>query len=171
VFTTAFDTFALRAFRYHAADYLLKPVAPTELSNTVERLKNQIFSPREQLLESLKNSFKVQKVDRIAISTAEGITFLEVAHILRLESDGNYTTFFTEQGEVIIASRGISDFEDLLPNSDFCRVHQSHVVQLRHVRKFLKEDGGYALMSNGHKIPVSRRKKDVFLDLLMKGKG
>ncbi len=167
VFSTAHDAFALRAFRYHAMDYLLKPVAPTEFIAAVDRLKTGTLAAQASLLGPLKGSFREKIFDKVAVSTAEGISFLRLEQILRLESDGCYTTFVLISGEKVIASRGLKDFEDLLPETDFCRVHQSHVVQLQQVRKYLKEDGGYALMSNGDKIPVSRRKKDAFLELLL----
>ncbi len=167
VFCTAHDSFALRAFRYHAMDYLLKPVSPLEFIAAVDRLKKRRPCGAIVLLGPLKESFQEKKFEKIAVSTSEGISFLMLEQILRLESDGSYTTFVLDSGEKVLVSRGLKEFEELLPESEFCRVHQSHLIPLGKVRKFLKEDGGYALMSNGDKIPVSRRKKDAFLELLM----
>lgn len=167
VFTTAFDAFALKAFRYYAVDYLLKPLAPREWIQAVNRLKDSPDPSISQSINGLKESIRSQQLDKIAISTAEGITFLPLVQIVCMESEGNYTTFMLETGEKVVASKGIGDFEELLPESEFCRIHQSHIVQIRHVKKLLKEDGGYALMSTGAKIPVSRRRKDAFLELLM----
>lgn len=169
VFTTAHDAFALRAFRYHAMDYLLKPLSPIEFIAAADRLKIGAIAAQAPLLGALKLSFQEKKLEKIAVSTSDGISYLQLEQILRLESDGNYTTFVMDSGEKVLVSRGLKDFEDLLPEMDFYRVHQSHLIQLRQVRKFLKEDGGYALMSNGDKIPVSRRKKDAFLELLQRG--
>ena len=167
VFVTAYDNFALRAFRYHAIDYLVKPVAPNEFIQAADRLKAGVPALQMPLLEPLKASFREKKVDKIVVNTSDGMSFIPLDHILRMESDGSYTTFFLNTGEKVIASRLIKEFEELLPETDFCRIHQSHIVQVKYVRKFLKEDGGYALMSNGDKIPVSRRKKDAFLALLL----
>lgn len=167
VFTTAYDSFALRAFRYHAIDYLLKPIASNEFIQSIDRVKAGMLANQTPFFEHLKSSFHRQKFDKIAVSASEGISFLPLAQIVRMESDGNYTTFVMESGEKVTASKIIKDFEDLLPESDFCRIHQSHIVQIKYVRKFLKEDGGYALMSTGEKIPVSRRKKDEFLARLL----
>jgi two-component system, LytTR family, response regulator len=167
LFTTAHDAFALRAFRYHAIDYLLKPIAPNEFIQAVDRLKAGLLATQTPLFQSLKMGFQSRKFDKIAVSTAEDISFLPLDQIIRMESDGSYTTFLMNGGEKVVASKIIKDFEDLLPETDFCRIHQSHIVQIKYVRKFLKEDGGYALMSNGDKIPVSRRKKDDFLGRLL----
>ncbi len=106
---------------------------------------------------------------KIIITTADGITILPVDQILRLESDGNYTTFFLLGGEKVVASKVMKDFESAIPADLFCRIHQSHIVQLRYVRKFLKDDGCFAVMVNGDIVPVSRRKKDLFLSRLLAG--
>jgi two-component system LytT family response regulator len=167
VFSTAYDAFALKAFRYHAIDYLLKPLSLIEFMAAVDRLQWGTLVAQSPLIGSLKECYREKKLEKIAVSTSEGISLLLVEQILRMESDGSYTTFVMASGEKVIASRGLKEFEDLLPESHFCRIHQSHLIQLRQVHKFLKEDGGYVVMSNGDKIPVSRRKKDAFLKLLL----
>lgn len=167
VFITAHDSFAVRAFRYYAANYLLKPVVASELVDAVAHIRASQYQ-NDTLLQMLKGSFNIQKLDKIVISTAEEVAVLRLSDIIRLEGEGNYTTFVMVDGEKVIASKGIKEFEDLLPLETFYRVHQSHLLQVRHVRKYLKEDGGYALMRNGDKIPVARRKKDGFLEILTK---
>lgn len=167
VFITAHDSFAVRAFRYYAANYLLKPVVASELVDAVAHIRASQYQ-NDTLLQMLKGSFNIQRLDKIVISTAEEVAILRLSDIIRLEGEGNYTTFVMVDGEKVIASKGIKEFEDLLPLETFYRVHQSHLLQVRHVRKYLKEDGGYALMRNGDKIPVARRKKDGFLEILTK---
>jgi two-component system LytT family response regulator len=167
IFITAHDTFALRAFRYHAAHYLLKPVLAADLTDAVARALHPA-AVQPALFGSLRGSFLTRNLDKIVVNSTTSITVLPLADILRLEGEGNYTTFFMADGEKITASKGIKEFEDMLPESGFCRVHQSHILQICHVRKFLKEDGGYALLRNGDRIPVARRKRDLFLEMLVR---
>jgi two-component system LytT family response regulator len=169
IFTTAFDDFALKAFRYSAVDYLLKPIDPDDLIRVVERLQSeQVQSTSKGQLNQLSQSIQSQTFEKIALPSGEGLVFLNLTEIINLESEGNYTTFFTtNQGKVVI-SQTLKEFEKVLPKDQFFRTHQSHLINVRFVKKFLKEDGGYALLENGKKIPVSRRKKDDFLTMLSK---
>lgn len=167
VFATAFEEFAIKAFRYHALDYLVKPIDPDDLLAVCQKIreenKNKLSAQRiNHLLESMQS----RKIENIALSTAEGIIYLKLQEIVRLESEGNYTYFYTTAGEKMIVARTLKEFDQILPEDLFYRTHQSHVVNLREVRRVLKEDGGYALMSDGAKVPVSRRKKDDFLEQL-----
>lgn len=169
IFTTAHDHYALRAFRYYAVDYLLKPISPRDLIQATERLKSSPVTTRMQQIQALKRDFRKQQFDTLAISTTDGISFLNLVDILHIESDGNYTTFVMENGERVMASKGMSQFEGLFPEGVFYRIHQSHIVQLRFVRKILKKDGHFALMSNGDTLPIARRRKDDFVAMLMGG--
>ncbi len=167
IFTTAFDEFALKAFEFQAIDYLLKPIDPLQLERAVDKVQDlheqQLYHKRlTQMLEMIKE----KNANKLAISTAEGWIFLKLEDIMRLSSNGGYTTFFTEAGEKHMVAKTIKDYEALLPESDFFRVHQSHIVNIHHVKKILKEDGGMVQMNDQAKIPISRRKKDAFIALM-----
>lgn len=167
VFATAFDEFAIKAFRYHALDYLLKPIDPDDLLAVCRKLeeKNEHQLSGQQL-DRLLQSMQSRRIENLALSTSEGIIYLKLTEIIRLESEGNYTYFHTTAGDRVIVSRTLKEFETLLPEERFFRTHQSHIVNLREVRKMLKEDGGYALMCDDSKVPIARRKKDEFLNRL-----
>ena len=108
-------------------------------------------------------------MDRITLSTAEGLTFVRLEEILYLQSDVNYTLFFLQNGEKIIVSKSLKDYEKILPEHQFFRIHQSYLVNIQYVKKVLKEDGGSVLMPSGTQLPISRRKKEAFLNLLTQG--
>jgi two-component system LytT family response regulator len=163
IFTTAHDDFALRAFRYHALDYLLKPINPTELAQAIDRLEPALPADYSERILHLLESNKTQKLENITLSTQEGIVFLALNQIIRLESDGSYTTFILPNGERHLVSRPMRDFEALLPEANFCKVHQSHIINLSFVKKLLKEDGGYAQMADGSLVPIARRRKEDFI--------
>lgn len=167
IFATAYEEFAIKAFRYHALDYLVKPIDPDELMAVCRKIRKKNENRlSEQRLGRLLASLQSRKIENIALSTSEGIIYLRLKEITRLESEGNYTYFYTEDGDKILVARTLKEFGDLLPAELFYRLHQSHIVNLREVRKVLKEDGGYALMSGGVKVPVSRRRKEELLERL-----
>lgn len=167
IFTTAFDDFALKAFEFQAIDYLLKPIDPLQLERAVDKVKTlheqQLYNLRlTQMLEMIQE----KTINKLSISTAEGWIFLKLEDIVRLSSSGGYTTFFMEAGEKHMVARTIKDYEALLPEEQFFRVHQSHIVNIQYVKKVLKEDGGMVQMEDQAKIPISRRKKDAFIALM-----
>lgn len=169
IFTTAYDNFALKAFEYCAMDYLLKPIIPDKLLQALDRVKANISKEKlfQQQLGFLLVGNKKKAFDKIALTTAEGIVFVQLKNILYLQSDGNYTLFYLKNEEKIIVSKTMKEFENLLPEETFFRTHQSYIVNINVVKKVLKEDGGYALLKNEKKVPISRRKKDAFVKVLM----
>jgi len=168
IFTTAFDEFALKAFRYNAVDYLLKPIAPEDFTRAVDRASQLHDQNLNHLLQMMKTPAPVREFEKIALPSQEGLTMMELAKIVRLESDKGYTTFKSNNGEHCLVSRSIGEFEELLPNNNFLRVHTSHLINLDFVKKFLREDGGYALMADGSKVPIARRRKEQFLEMLLR---
>ncbi|MEO1260006.1 MAG: LytTR family DNA-binding domain-containing protein [Bacteroidota bacterium] len=167
IFTTAHDRFAVRAFKYYAVGYLLKPIDPEDLVAAVDHaLSEQSSSGLVQLIKAIQQPRKEQVFDRLALPSSEGITMMDVKNIIRLESDAGYTTFFSSTGEKILVTRSIGEFEDALPASVFFRVHVSHLVNLNFVKKYVREDGGYLIMENGQQVPIARRRKDEFLEIL-----
>lgn len=168
IFITAYDKFALKAFDYNAIDYLLKPLDPKSLRKAIEKFhrnSDRVLRPR---LKGMMEVMETKQAQRIALSSAEGYAFYELEEIVRLESSGGYTTFYIANGQRTTVAKTIKDYEELLPESQFFRVHQSHIVALQYVRKFLKAENGQALMADGYKVPVARRKKDKFIELLTK---
>ena len=166
IFTTAHNEFALKAFKYSAVDYLLKPIAPEDFTRAIDRASAVQAQSIRHLLKMVKAPKPAGAFEKIALPSQEGLTVVALGNIVRLEADASYSTFFTVDGERCLVSRSIGKFEELLPAANFLRVHTSHLINLDFVKKFLREDGGYALMEGGHKVPIARRRKDQFLKML-----
>jgi two-component system LytT family response regulator len=167
IFVTGHDKFAVKAFRYHALDFLLKPIHPKELKEAIDRLAN--FDNQKSIdfqLRQLLESVKIKTLERLLIHTNEGITVIPQRQIIRLESDGNYTSIYTSANQRHVASINLKNYEEMLPEPPFFRIHQSHIINTDFISKVLKEDGGFVVMENGVKIPIARRRKDEFLDML-----
>lgn len=163
IFVTAYDQYAIQAVRFAAVDYLLKPVNTEELQAAVGRaLANSRDKKKNLQLENLIQLLQEKKEDhRIALTTMKETRFIRTSEILRCESSNNYTIFFLAGGEKLTASRPIFEYEELLKDYGFIRCHQSHIVNRKFVKSWVKEDGGYLLLDNGHQVPVSRNKKEV----------
>ncbi len=170
IFITASDEHALRAFRYAATDYLLKPVEATQLKQAVARAQTRTAGANESL-QLLRDTIR-RPADtlptRISLASQERIAVVEIADIIRCESDGNNTWFMLASGEKIFVTRTLKQFEQLLELHGFIRAHQSHLVQLSYIREFQKKDGGYLKLKNGELIPVSVRKRSEVLEMLDK---
>ncbi len=166
IFTTAHDDFALKAFRYHALDYLLKPINPVELVAAIDRVQEVPPTDYPTRINHLLESHRTGQLSKITLTTQHEMVFVNVDQIVHLESDGSYTTFHLLTKERYVISHPLKTFEDMLPITDFFKLHQSHLINLTHVKAVLREDGGYALMKNGYKIPIARRRKDEFLKVL-----
>ncbi len=160
---------ACRAFEYNAIDFLRKPIKSSELARALEKLRR--LSPNDHLsrqLQLLMRGSQPRHVDRLILHLSEGIHILPLNETIRLESDGCYTSFFTANGERIVVTRAIGEFEHLTESGPFFRVHQSHIVNLNFVRKVLKEDGGFVVLDSGVKVPIARRRKDEFFQCVIK---
>jgi len=167
IFTTAFDEFAIKAFQYNAIDYLLKPIDVDDMLRAVDKITPSIKEGNyENQIANLLETNKTGRFAKIAIASNEGLHFLELANIIRIESEGNYTTFHLLNGKRIVVAKTLKSFEELLVDEDFFRPHQSHIINLRHVAKILKKDGGYLLMKDDSEIPISRSKKELFMNLV-----
>lgn len=167
VFTTAHDTFAIRAIRFSALDYLLKPIQREELIHAVARAGDSAPPPRTHssqlrlLHDNLASS--TGNDTQIALPTLDGFIFVAVHDIIDLEAQGNYTACTTTQGETHIISRTLKEFDDLLAEHGFFRIHHSHSISLRHLRRYVRGKGGYVVMSNGKELEVSVRRKEEFI--------
>jgi two-component system LytT family response regulator len=166
IFVTAYDEYSLKAFRYSALDYLLKPVNIHELSMAVDRAseKLQLRNLNCQLHNLLANLRTPQvTTHKLAVPNAENLTFISIADIIRCEASGGYTVFHLKNGEKVLSTKTIRDYEDLLPPDIFLRIHHSHIVNILYVRKYFKGRGGYIEMDGQVTIEVSSRRKNAFL--------
>jgi two-component system, LytTR family, response regulator len=164
IFVTASDEYAIRAFRYAAIDYLLKPVDPAQLKEAVQRAATRLPGNRESL-HLLKETINKPDVlpSRISLHSQDRILVVDIDQIIRCEADGNNTRFVLANGERVFVTRTLKQFDQILERHQFIRVHQSHLVQFRYIQEFQKKDGGYLKMKNGDLIPVSVRKKAELL--------
>jgi two-component system LytT family response regulator len=167
IFVTASDEFAIKAFKFAAIDYVLKPYAQEELSKAIERAKQQI-QPNKERLDILKQTLSSpeRKPDKISLHTLDKIIIVNLEDIVRCESDSNNTMFHLQDGKKIFVTKTLKFFADLLKPCGFLRVHQSHLVNLQCINAFIKTDGGYLMLKNGKSIPVSVRKKSEVIEVL-----
>ena len=168
IFVTSFDKYAIKAIRFSALDYLLKPLDIDDLQHAVARTKEQLKRKTPQRYESVLHNIKYSsgKVEKIAVPTTEGIDFFITQEILYLQAEGSYTKLFLSNGNTYLVSKNLKDFESLLSESGFFRIHNSYLVQVSHIKKYIKGEGGYVVLPNGQHLDVSRRKKDAFLSIL-----
>lgn len=167
IFITAYEEYALRAFKFSAVDYILKPVNPEKLAEAVhkaEHLTQAGFDIQlSALRENLDNPGKENK--KIVLKNLESIYLLDVYDLIHLNSEGSYTMIETSDGQRILVSRNLKEYADLLSGLGFLRIHRSHLINLRHVRRFDKHDGGFVVMSNGCEVPVSGSGRERLLEL------
>jgi two-component system LytT family response regulator len=167
IFITASDAHAIKAFRYAAIDYLLKPVDPDELVTALKKLREENINESEKyklLNDSLKNHQKPH--ERLALHTQDKIHVVNIQDIIRCESSVNYTEFYFSGGKKLLVTKTLKDFEDLLSDQGFYRVHQSHLINTKYIKEFVKTDGGYILMNDGCNVPVSTRKRPEVMKML-----
>jgi two-component system LytT family response regulator len=167
IFTTASDAHAIKAFRFSALDYLLKPIDPDELKVAVKKLAAPSGHSAQSLnilKESISGSSKKQ--EKLALHSQDKIHVVNISDIQRCESNVNYTEFHFTNGKKMLVTRTLKDFEDILQDQGFYRVHHSHLVNTRYIREFIKTDGGYLIMNDGTNIPVSSRKRPEVIRML-----
>ncbi len=166
IFTTAYDHYAIKAIRFSALDYLLKPIEVEDLIYAVNKAgeKRNKTIPNPQL-ELLLEQLRPQKnaITRIAIPTTEGLQFISITDIVYLEASINYTHFYLGNGKKILVSRTLKDFEDMLPEDLFLRIHNSYLINKNFVERYIRGEGGQVVMSIGTTLDVSKRKKAFFL--------
>jgi len=165
IFISAYDRFAITAIKFSAVDFLLKPVEISDLSMALDKvqktkLTDEVQSKLDLLLSNLN------KIEKIALPSLNGIEFVKIETIVRCESDNNYTNFYLTNGEKIIVSKTLKEFEDILESKGFFRTHKSHIINLAFLKKYVKGEGGIAVMEDGSEITVSRRRKEEFLEVL-----
>ncbi len=166
IFVTAYDHYAIKAIRYSALDYLVKPVEIEELKTAVNRAveKRNAAKPNSQLELLLENMVSEKlRFKRIAIPAAQGLQFIKVNEIIYLEASGNYTKFFLAHNQKYVVSKTLKDFEDILPPDIFIRIHNSCIININFVDKYIRGDGGQVVLTEGTILDISKRKKSEFL--------
>lgn len=168
IFTTAYSDYAIQAFQLNAIDYLLKPLRPEKLKQALKRVielrgKTQLT---ERLLE-LKNSFKEANFSKIALPYSDGIKFVEFDNIIAIKADGMYTDFHLVGKEKIVVSKPLKHFTDILDSlKTFYKPHRSYLINLRHIKEYVRKDGGYILMEGDLDVLISKDKREEFLSIV-----
>ncbi|EDM44458.1 response regulator [unidentified eubacterium SCB49] len=168
IFTTAYSEYAIQAFQLSAIDYLLKPVRPNQVKEAVDKAieflgKSKINTKLEELKQSLSNN----NFDKIGLPVNDGIKFVNFKDIIMLTADGMYTSITTTEDANLCISKPLKHFVDLLQNiSIFYRPHRSHLINLKHIKKYVKSDGGYIVMENDKTVSISKEKREEFLQIV-----
>jgi two-component system, LytTR family, response regulator len=172
IFTTSYNHYAIRAIKFSALDYLMKPVERGELQKAVQKALNMIPTSNAYQIESLLNKLNHPSIfiNRIAIPTIEGLQMVNVDSLISCSAESNYTVLLLKDKRKIVASRTLKDMEEILNDYPFVRVHHSFIVNLNEVEKYVKGEGGYLIMSDGSTIDVSRNRKEFLLKKLRPGK-
>ncbi len=166
VFITAHEEFAVKAIKFSALDYILKPVDPSELKATLERAIEAVSHKKEELqFDTLNFNIHASK-KKLVLKTQESVHVVELDQIIRCEADRNYTSFFLADGKKILVSRTLKEYETLLTGHHFLRVQQSHLINMDYVDRYDKGNGGSVVMKDGSEVPLSPAKRDVFFKIL-----
>lgn len=165
IFTTAYDEYAVKAFKINAIDYLLKPIDEDELAAAVKKAEERIGVRSKKTKSSETENPQQNIIRKIALPTFEGLVFVEVDKIIYCQSDNNYTKIFLKEGKDLFISKTLKEMEEVLGQYHFYRVHNSFMVNLNEIKNYIKADGGYLIMSNDGKVRVSRSKKEGLLQL------
>lgn len=169
VFVSAHNHYSLKAIKFNAFDYLLKPVDLDELKQTIEKLEQSSATPGKKIIDNLLQASSSNKgLGKIAIASVGSIELIEQETILYFEAKGSATAVYLNNGKKITASKTLKEFEELLSENFFFRIHHSHLINLKHVTKYIKGEGGSVVMNNGEELEVSRRKKADFMEMLSK---
>lgn len=166
VFVTAYDKFAVKAFRFSALDYLLKPIDAKDLVSAVEKAMQKQFPEKQQLnlLKQHLNGNEKTFPDKIALPYQNGVMFTEISAIIYCESDNNYTRFHLTNNQQCMVSKTLGDIQQVLEERNFLRVHRQYLVNLNHIKKYVRGEGNYLVMSNDADIPVARNQKERLVE-------
>lgn len=166
IFTTAHSEYAIKAIKFSAIDYLLKPIDVTELQHAVEKVRSTKGGSIVQRMEQLLQNMKAPNPDKykLALPTAEGLTFIKVDEVMYLKASGNYTEIYMHNGQKHLVSRHLKEYDDLLAEQNFFRIHHSTLINVNFIKNYVRGEGGYVIMSDSSSLDVSRRKKEAFLE-------
>jgi len=167
IFITAYDQYAIKAFKFSALDYLLKPVDADDLVSAVGKAEKLLMDELNTQLDTLADNMKTddKSKNKIILKTFDNIHLVKISDIIYCESDINYTSFYMQNGNKIVMSTTLKEYEEMLGEYGFYRVHRSYLINMIHIERFEKTEGGYIVLSNGNKVPVSSRKREYLLEL------
>ncbi len=168
IFTTAYNQYAIKAFKFSAFDYLLKPIDAEDLKTAVSRYAGKTSRSVKEQLKVLSAQMQFKSPNRIAIPSNDGLMMIKPEQLVRCESESNYTKVFLENKQKIVVAKTLKELEDVLTGFGFYRIHHSHLVNLTHVVSYIRNDGGYVLMSDGSHITVARNRRSGFIDQFSK---
>jgi len=171
IFTTAFDQYAINAIRISALDYLLKPVDDEDLAAAIAKCRDRLTvkKPEERFENLFNNLLNKNPLDKtLALSASDGISFIKMSDILRVEANGRYAKFYLLNKETILVSKTLGDYEQVLSANQFFRIHDSAIINLNHIKKYIRGDGGTVVLSDNTELDVARRRKDEFVRLIPK---
>lgn len=167
IFITAHEEFAIKAIKFSALDYILKPIDPEELKKSIEKALESIDHKKEDSqFEALQQNIQPSQKRRLVLKTQESVHVVDLDKIIRCEADRNYTSFFLVDHKKILVSKTLKDYETLLTGHNFLRVQQSHLVNLDYIDRYDKANGGTVIMKDGSEVPISPAKRDIFFKIL-----
>lgn len=166
IFISGYMEYAIKGYKFGAIDYILKPIDEEELSLAINRADDVIRFEEKLNFKAMEENIKsLNKSDKIILKTSEHIHLINTIDIIRIEADGNYSTFFIEDGRKVIVSRAIKEWEEMLIDKGIHRIHKSHMININKLSYFDKSDSGDVIMSDGSVVPVASRKREMLLDL------
>ena len=167
IFVTAFSGYAVKAIKFSALDYIVKPIDTMELLRAVDKAskKKRERQKNIRMANLIENQHKEEHKKTLALPLSDKIEFVEVSNIIRCQADGNYTMFHLRNGEKLLISKTLKEYDELLSSFNFLRVHQSHLINLDEIKSFIKTDGGYILMKDGTNITISRQRREMVLGI------
>ncbi len=170
IFITAYNHYAIKAFKYSAIDYILKPVDIDEFVAALEKARHRLSHPGsfESRYNSLNDNMRGPFPTKITLTTMDNMEFIKVADIIRIEANGSYCKVFFNGENTIMVSKSMKEFQDILEPETFFRSHNSHIININHVKRFWFRDGGYLELDDNSHVPISRRKKEEFLRIINK---
>lgn len=171
VFTTAYDQFAIKAFKYSALNYLLKPIDPEELKETISRIEQKSLVPTKEQMDLLMQHVKLPSKNtptRIALTTGDGMLFVSTSDIIYCQAESNYTAVVLTTGKKILVSKVLKDIDEALSGQDFYRIHNSFLINMSHINKYVRGDGGYVVMKDGASVSISRSRRQEFMEMFEK---
>jgi two-component system LytT family response regulator len=167
IFITAHEEFAIKAIKFSALDYLLKPIDPDELKAALERALRSLDEKKEEIqFEALQQNIQPSQKRKLVLKTQDSVHVVDLEEIIRCEADRNYTSFYFTEGKKILVSKTLKEYETLLTSYNFFRVQQSHLINLDFVERYDKGNGGAVIMKDGSEVPLSPAKRDVFFKIL-----
>lgn len=168
MFVTAYNQYALKAFKYSAVDYITKPVDIDEFCQAVDNILENSHKKSESVILTLKENFESKIPLKLAVPSLKGYEYIKISEIIKFEADGRYTILTLTDNRKILASKSLGEFQDILEDSHFYKPHKSFLINLNYVKMYVKQDGGHILMEDNSSVSLSRAKKEEFLNLMNK---